>query len=140
MGKSTLVNRIARKNEAIVHEMRGVTRDRSYHEADWNGVHFMLIDTGGIDENNRTDGGEFTGFFHGVRGGAGNVTDNGNLLIRQRIDQGGFTGVAAPEKTDMDTQSLGCFKPCRNIKFSRHLQKVRLCVTPRILETSASCG
>ena len=49
VGKSTLVNRIARKNEAIVHEMRGVTRDRSYHEADWNGVHFMLIDTGGIE-------------------------------------------------------------------------------------------
>ena len=49
VGKSTLVNRIARKNEAIVHEMRGVTRDRSYHEADWNGVRFMLIDTGGIE-------------------------------------------------------------------------------------------
>ena len=49
VGKSTLVNRIARADEAIVHEMRGVTRDRSYHEADWNGVHFMLVDTGGIE-------------------------------------------------------------------------------------------
>ena len=47
VGKSTLVNRIARKNEAIVHEMRGVTRDRSYHKADWNGIEFKLIDTGG---------------------------------------------------------------------------------------------
>ena len=36
-------------NEAIVHEMRGVTRDRSYHEADWNGRSFTLIDTGGIE-------------------------------------------------------------------------------------------
>lgn len=49
VGKSTFVNRIAQIDEAIVHEMRGVTRDRSYHEADWNGVSFMLIDTGGIE-------------------------------------------------------------------------------------------
>lgn len=49
VGKSTLVNRIAENNEAIVHEMRGVTRDRSYHEADWNGRDFTLVDTGGIE-------------------------------------------------------------------------------------------
>ncbi len=49
VGKSTLVNRIAQADEAIVHEMRGVTRDRSYHEADWNGLDFMLVDTGGIE-------------------------------------------------------------------------------------------
>lgn len=49
VGKSTMVNRLAENNEAIVHEMRGVTRDRSYHEADWNGRSFMLIDTGGIE-------------------------------------------------------------------------------------------
>ena len=49
VGKSTFVNRIAQVDDAIVHEMRGVTRDRSYHEADWNGVQFKLIDTGGIE-------------------------------------------------------------------------------------------
>ncbi len=49
VGKSTLVNRIAQTAEAIVHETRGVTRDRSYHRADWNGRDFMLIDTGGIE-------------------------------------------------------------------------------------------
>ena len=49
VGKSTLVNRLAENNEAIVHEMRGVTRDRSYHEADWNGRAFKIIDTGGIE-------------------------------------------------------------------------------------------
>ncbi len=49
VGKSTFVNRIARTTDAIVHESRGVTRDRSYHHADWNGVEFMLIDTGGIE-------------------------------------------------------------------------------------------
>ncbi|NPD31229.1 ribosome biogenesis GTPase Der [Eggerthellaceae bacterium zg-1084] len=49
VGKSMLVNRIAQADEAIVHEMRGVTRDRSYHVADWNGVKFTLVDTGGIE-------------------------------------------------------------------------------------------
>ena len=48
VGKSTLINRITQTEDAIVHEMRGVTRDRSYHEADWNGANFILIDTGGI--------------------------------------------------------------------------------------------
>lgn len=48
VGKSTLINRITQTEDAIVHEMRGVTRDRSYHKADWNGVDFMIIDTGGI--------------------------------------------------------------------------------------------
>lgn len=54
VGKSTLVNRIAQSREAIVHESRGVTRDRSYHEADWNGRDFTLVDTGGI-ETGKTD-------------------------------------------------------------------------------------
>jgi ribosome-associated GTPase EngA len=49
VGKSTLVNRITRTKDAIVHEMRGVTRDRSYHQAEWSGVNFTLIDTGGIE-------------------------------------------------------------------------------------------
>ena len=49
VGKSTLVNRLAQTHEAIVHETSGVTRDRSYHEADWNGVPFMLVDTGGVE-------------------------------------------------------------------------------------------
>jgi GTP-binding protein len=35
--------------DAIVHESRGVTRDRSYHTTDWNGREFVLIDTGGIE-------------------------------------------------------------------------------------------
>lgn len=49
VGKSTLVNRLMQGQDAIVHAMRGVTRDRSYHRADWNGRDFMLVDTGGIE-------------------------------------------------------------------------------------------
>lgn len=55
VGKSTFVNRITQDTEAIVHEARGVTRDRSYHRADWNGVYFLLIDTGGIEAGGLDD-------------------------------------------------------------------------------------
>src|SRR5437763_4576270 len=47
VGKSTLVNRIAGRREAIVEERPGVTRDRKAVEAEWNGRAFTLIDTGG---------------------------------------------------------------------------------------------
>ncbi len=47
VGKSTLVNRIVGRREAIVQELPGVTRDRKELEADWNGRQFLLVDTGG---------------------------------------------------------------------------------------------
>src|SRR5438093_5897499 len=47
VGKSTLVNRIVGRREAIVEEQPGVTRDRKSIEADWNGRSFVLVDTGG---------------------------------------------------------------------------------------------
>ena len=55
VGKSTFVNRIIGADDAIVHEMRGVTRDRSYHEASWNGVAFTVVDTGGIEMGSDDD-------------------------------------------------------------------------------------
>jgi GTP-binding protein len=47
VGKSTLVNRIVGKRVAIVEEKPGVTRDRKEVEAEWQGVPFRLVDTGG---------------------------------------------------------------------------------------------
>ena len=47
VGKSTLVNRIIGRREAIVEERPGVTRDRKTVEAEWNGRVFDLVDTGG---------------------------------------------------------------------------------------------
>jgi GTPase len=47
VGKSTLVNRIVGARVAIVEEKPGVTRDRKLVDADWQGVPFTLIDTGG---------------------------------------------------------------------------------------------
>ena len=47
VGKSTLVNRIIGRREAIVEERPGVTRDRKELEAEWLGHHFRVLDTGG---------------------------------------------------------------------------------------------
>ena len=49
VGKSTLVNRLSGTREAVVHEQPGVTRDRKEIETEWNGIRFLLVDTGGID-------------------------------------------------------------------------------------------
>lgn len=54
VGKSTLVNRLSGTRIAIVHETAGVTRDRKEIECDWNGSRFLLIDTGGVDEGDRS--------------------------------------------------------------------------------------
>ena len=47
VGKSTLLNRFVGRREAIVESRPGVTRDRKEVEAEWNGVAFLVVDTGG---------------------------------------------------------------------------------------------
>src|SRR3990170_2690879 len=47
VGKSTLVNRIIGRREAVVQDVPGVTRDRVSYDAEWNGKRFVLVDTGG---------------------------------------------------------------------------------------------
>jgi len=47
VGKSTLVNRILGRREAVVEDVPGVTRDRVAYDADWAGRDFVLLDTGG---------------------------------------------------------------------------------------------
>ena len=50
VGKSTLFNRFTESRQAITDEVSGVTRDRHYGKAEWNGREFSVIDTGGYVE------------------------------------------------------------------------------------------
>jgi GTP-binding protein len=49
VGKSTLVNRLIGRREAVVQDVSGVTRDRVTHDALWRGRRFTVVDTGGWD-------------------------------------------------------------------------------------------
>jgi len=85
VGKSSFVNRISGRSDAIVHGERGVTRDRSYHEADWAGNSFILVDTGGI-EMARDDV-----FQAGIRAQAEIATEQADAIILLVDGQTGMT-------------------------------------------------
>jgi GTP-binding protein len=53
VGKSSLVNRLTESREAVVHERAGITRDRKELRTEWNGRALTLIDTGGVDLEDR---------------------------------------------------------------------------------------
>jgi GTP-binding protein len=56
VGKSTLFNRLAGERLAVVDDRPGTTRDRLVAEADWQGISFDIVDTGGIDPTNLSRG------------------------------------------------------------------------------------
>ena len=53
VGKSTFFNKVVGRRVSIVEDTPGVTRDRIYAEAEWKGIHFALIDTGGIEPDSK---------------------------------------------------------------------------------------
>ncbi len=54
VGKSTLFNRLTRRRDALVDPTPGVTRDRHYARVTWDDKPFLLVDTGGIDDEDDT--------------------------------------------------------------------------------------
>lgn len=61
VGKSTLVNRILGRREAVVQDIAGVTRDRVSYDALWNGRRFTLVDTGGWEPDAKGVAGRIAG-------------------------------------------------------------------------------
>ena len=55
VGKSTFFNRVTRTRDALVDDLPGVTRDRHYGDAEWDGVEFTLVDTGGFQREDEDD-------------------------------------------------------------------------------------
>jgi GTPase len=53
VGKSTLVNRVLGRREAVVEDVPGVTRDRVRYETEWSGRNFVVVDTGGWERDLR---------------------------------------------------------------------------------------
>jgi GTP-binding protein len=51
VGKSTLINRLIGRNDAITEDRPGITRDRVFHRGSWNRVDFILVDTGGWERS-----------------------------------------------------------------------------------------
>lgn len=87
VGKSTIFNRIIRRRDAITDDMPGVTRDRHYAEAEWSGVGFTLIDTGGYipDSDDTIE----QGVFRQVEG----AIDEADAIIYLVDAQAGVTGI-----------------------------------------------
>ncbi len=55
VGKSTIANRLAQVQEAIVHDEPGVTRDRTYLQSYWRDQEFLVVDTGGLVFDDETE-------------------------------------------------------------------------------------
>ncbi len=87
VGKSTLFNRITGRRQAITDDQPGVTRDRVRGEAEWNGVRFSLVDTGGF-----VTGSQDT-IEQEVRSQAEQALDEADLVVMLCDAREGVTGL-----------------------------------------------
>ncbi len=86
-GKSTLLNRIAGKELAIVEDFPGTTRDRILADALWNGVEFTLVDTGGLEFDEKSD------VAKGVRRQAESAIKESDVIVFLTDAKAGLTPV-----------------------------------------------
>jgi len=87
VGKSTLYNRIVGGRQALVEDKPGVTRDRRYGVADWDGKRIEVVDTGGLDPSAAP--GVIT---EGIHRQASMALDEADLVIFVLDAKDGLTG------------------------------------------------
>jgi GTP-binding protein len=85
VGKSTLFNRMTRTNSAIVEAIPGVTRDRNYLDAEWEGKKFVIVDTGGFYVEPPED------IFSQIKEHAMFAIDEGDVIIHLLDGKDGLT-------------------------------------------------
>ena len=85
VGKSTFFNRICGRRISIVDDLAGVTRDRIYADAEWCGCSFTLVDTGGLDFEDR-----------------GEIQKN---ILNQKVSKSKFHKIHIHQKTTLQVQT-----------------------------------
>jgi GTP-binding protein len=99
VGKSTLFNRIVGKRMAIVEDTPGVTRDRNYSDAVWNGKVFTLIDTGGYLPKSQSE------IDNAVREQSLFAIDEADVILLVVDVRAGITGIDADVASLLRKQS-----------------------------------
>jgi GTPase len=83
VGKSTLFNRLAEERLAVVDDVPGTTRDRLFAEAEWAGVTFDIVDTGGIDPTQTGPGRNLKPLSVGSADFIQEIRDQAEIAVRE---------------------------------------------------------
>jgi GTP-binding protein len=81
VGKSTLFNRLVGERQAIVEDEPGTTRDRVYGTADWRGIDFTIVDTGGLQDESEISGSSHTEIARRTREQARSAIDEADVVV-----------------------------------------------------------
>ena len=81
VGKSTLFNRLIGERRAIVEDEPGTTRDRVYGTADWGGLEFTLVDTGGLQDEREIASGSLAEIARHTREQAQSAIDEADVIV-----------------------------------------------------------
>ena len=85
VGKSTFFNRVTRTRDALVDNLPGVTRDRNYGDASWEGIDFTVVDTGGFSQQ------DADGFAGQIRFQLQQAMDDADVIVLMLDGKGGVS-------------------------------------------------
>jgi len=110
VGKSSIFNRLIRRRVAIVHEQRGVTRDRLVHPCEWDGDCFDVVDTGGLGQLDVPDASQSVSYGEielGVRQQIDTAIEDAAVILFVTDIQAGIV----PQDENVADHLRGCVRP-----------------------------